>query len=146
MIIEESVLVGAPLEKVWQTFIDLTCWADWNTVLSGVSSPKGSIEEGGSFRCCVRPYAFPIYFEPRVEEVQRHERIVWKGEKFGIRSWHEFLFLKRNGGTEIISRERFSGMLVGLAGPFFPKEKLRRLNVDFLNNLKDAAEAAQPAA
>lgn len=145
MVIEESVLIRSPLDAVWQAFIDLTCWADWNTVLQEVSSPKNCIEEGGTFRCCVKPYRFPISFEPKVKEVLLHQRIVWEVEKFGIHSTHEFLFRSVEGKTEIISRETFSGIPVDVAGPLFPREKLRKMNADFLRDLREAAEGAPSA-
>jgi uncharacterized protein YndB with AHSA1/START domain len=34
MIIEESIFINAPIDKVWQTFTDLTCWRQWNSVLN----------------------------------------------------------------------------------------------------------------
>jgi len=142
MLIEELILVNASIETVWRTFTDITHWADWNSVLKDIKFSGNCIEEGATFRCCVKPYLFPIYFEPEIEEVAPFERIAWKGEKKGIRSRHEFLFSRKEKSTEIISRETFSGIPVILAGPLFPIERLRELNAEFLRNLKDAAEQA----
>jgi uncharacterized membrane protein len=33
MVIEESVHINAPLDKVWTLFTDLACWQDWNSVM-----------------------------------------------------------------------------------------------------------------
>ena len=140
MVIEEILLVRAPVEIVWQTFVDLTRWADWNSVLKDLRFASGCIEKGSTFSCCVSPYAFPIYFAPKIEEVVPLQKIVWSGEKFGIRSRHEFLFSRKDKSTEVKSRELFSGIPVSLAGPLFPLERLRKLNLDFLRDLKNASE------
>jgi len=48
MIISESIVINAPLRKVWHTFTDLACWKDWSTVVSNVSSDTGHMTEGRS--------------------------------------------------------------------------------------------------
>ena len=146
MLIEEVLLVDAPLEIVWKTFVDLARWADWNSVLKDARFDGGGIEKGCTFRCYVKPYAFPIYFEPKIEEVLPLEKIVWTVEKFGIRSRHEFLLSRKDRSTEVRSREVFSGIPVRLAGLLFPLERLRELNSDFLRDLKNAAEQGAESA
>jgi hypothetical protein len=140
MLIEEVLLINASVETVWRTFVDLTRWADWNSVLKDIRFTGKGIEKGFTFSCCVKPYVFPIYFEPEIVEVVHLERIVWTVEQFGIRSRHEFLFSRKDESTEIISRELFSGIPVNLAGPLFPLERLKKLNSDFLRDLKNASE------
>jgi len=53
--IEETVLISAPRETAWQAFVDLTCWADWNRVLTGVrAAPEACLVDGSRFSCCLR--------------------------------------------------------------------------------------------
>lgn len=140
MIIEESVMIKAPRERVWETFIDLTCWADWNTVLEEVSGEMGRMQAGGSFRCCLRPYSFGVYIEPRIESVEPMERIVWTSRKYGVSSYHEYFFREGPEGVEVLSRERLTGLPLILGGLLFPKSKVLEMNAAFLRDLKEHSE------
>jgi hypothetical protein len=142
MIIEETISITAPLSQVWEVFMNLTCWADWNSILTDVSSAEACLSEGGKFSCCIRPYAFAVYFQPKVVEVIPKMKIVWIGSKYGISALHEFFFEETSEGTIISSRETFSGLPILLGGFFFPKQKIKRLTTSFLDDLKRASEAA----
>jgi hypothetical protein len=140
MVIEESVLINAELKKIWKTFTDLTCWADWNTVATGAESVSGRLEEGERFTFCLRPFAMPIQIDPKIEEVVPREKVVWTGTKFGIFSRHEFLFQQVANGVLVTSRETFRGLPLLFGGITFPDSTVRELTVGMLNDLKKAAE------
>ena len=137
----DEVEIAAPLEEVWQTFIDLTCWADWNSVLTEVSpGPAGCIEEGGNFTCCVRPLGFPVFFEARIEEFEPMRRVVWTGARHLVRGRNEWLFRTRGGKVVVSSREALTGLPVLFGGLFFPVRKFQRLKENLLADLKTYAE------
>lgn len=140
MIISESIVINAALERVWEIFTDLTCWKDWSTVVSNVSSESEHLTEGRSFKFCIRPFTFPMNIEPVVEEVIPGQKIVWSGSKHGITARHEFHFEEKNGKTLLTSRETF--MLHWMKRLFFhiPKRRLHRLSVLMLQDVKYAAE------
>ena len=140
MIIEESMVIHAPLEKVWDVFVSFTCWADWNRVLTDVRSHSASLTEGQAFSCSIRPYLLPVDISPVVTRVEPLRKIVWTASMYGISSVHEFFFDETPEGVMVESRERFRGlpMLFG-AGRFF-EEKVRQLTVSFLDGLRMAAE------
>lgn len=141
MVIEESILIRGSIGKVWKTFTDLTCWADWNTVLRDVSGKDVCIQEGARFRCCLRPFVFPVYFEPEIEEVVPFRKIAWRGRKFGILARHEYLFAETENGVLVTSREVFSGQTITMAGPVFPEWRIKELTVSLLRDLKKEVEA-----
>jgi ligand-binding SRPBCC domain-containing protein len=140
MIISESILIEAPVKKVWNIFTDLTCWKDWSTVFSDVSYESDRLTEGENFKFCIRPFSFPLQIEPVVEEMLPEQRIVWSGSKHGIRARHEFLFAERNGKTLLTSREIFK--LNWMKRLFFhiPRKRLHKLSVLMLQDLKYASE------
>ena len=133
-------MIHAGVKKVWDTFINLTCWADWNTVLRDASARKSYLEKGETFQCCLRPYYFPVHVEPKVIEMVPMEKIVWIVDKYGFFSHHEYLFSKDPGGVKVVSIEKFSGPMMMLGGIFFPEKKVRELNRLFLKDLKEHAE------
>lgn len=137
MVIEESVLIDAKMETVWEAFTDLSCWRDWVRVVTEIEGDgTDRMREGGTFRFCIRPFSLPIHIEPLVEEVVPRERVVWSGSKFGVFARHEFIFRETGDGVLLTSRETFSG-----AGSLmFPERTIRELTASILGDLKEAAE------
>lgn len=140
MIISESIVINAPLTKVWDNFTDLTCWKEWSTVMSNVSSETERLTEGKSFKFCIRPFTFPVNVEPVVEELITEQRIVWTGSRHGIKARHEFLFEEKNGKTLLTSNELFKINWFKRLFFHIPKKRLHRLSVLMLQDLKDACE------
>lgn len=140
MIISESIVINAPLKRVWHTFNDLSCWKDWSTVVSNVTSDSKQLAEGKTFKFCIRPFTFPMNIEPVVEEVIPGQRVVWSGSKHGITARHEFHFAEQDGKTLLTSREVFR--LNWMKRFFFhiPRRRLHMLSLLMLQDLKHAAE------
>jgi uncharacterized protein YndB with AHSA1/START domain len=139
---EDAVEIAAPREVVWGAFADLSCWADWNSVLTRAAPADGGAElaAGGRFFCAVRPYWLPVRFAARVEEAVPPGRLLWTVRRLGVHSHHWFHLRESEGGTVLESVEELTGPLVTLAGPFFPLGRLRRLGRRFLEDLKAEAE------
>ena len=139
--IEESILIDAPREIAWGVFIDLTCWADWNSVLTGVRAATDTTLAGGDgFSCRLQPFGFPIPFAVHVEIVEAPARLLWVAGRWGVRGRHWFLFADQEGGTRCDSVEDLTGPTVALCGPLFPTWRFRGLTRRFLQDLKSGAE------
>jgi len=139
--IEETVLIAAPREVTWGAFADLTCWADWNSVLTRVRpAAQGCLVGGGGFSCCLRPFAVPVHFSVRVEIVEPPARLLWVADRWGVRGRHWYRFTEIEEGTRCESVEDISGPTVALAGPLFPLWRFRELTRRFLIDLKQEAE------
>ena len=141
MIITESIVINAPLEKIWQTFTDLTCWTDWNSVMRDVDAKEKAITHGSSIQCSFRPFFFPVRVKIKIAKVVPHEAIVWYAKKKGLKARHELLFQPDHDAVTVVSREIFSGVLTKAYGLFFPKRKMKHLKKVFLTELKQASEA-----
>jgi len=140
MIIKESIFINAPMQKVWETFTDLTCWMDWNTVISNIRSEEKCLMHGKAIKCCFRPFLFPIKVQIKIEEMVPYERIVWSARKRGLFAFHEFLFERQEKGLLVTSKETFSGLLAGASGFLLPERRMRSLTKIFLKDLKKASE------
>ncbi len=136
MIVTASVYIRASLKKVWETFTDLTCWQDWSTVMTKVSSDTGCLTEGRSFKFCIRPFDIPVHLQPVVQEVIPMKKIVWTGRKHGISACHEFTFSTKNGVVKLASREVFTGAVVRSFKYFLPREEVRELSLLMLDEIK----------
>ncbi|MEJ2685189.1 MAG: SRPBCC family protein [Candidatus Sulfobium sp.] len=141
--IEVTVTINAGISKVWEMFVDLSRWREWNTVLTIVSpGEEGKIAEGKSFAFLMRPLAFVGHLEPMAEEVLPFKRIVLTGHRFGIRARHEFFFEGNEAGTTVRSRETFTGITPALPGWSFLQWRLKKLTGYMLRDLKIAAESS----
>lgn len=135
------MLIRAPRDVVWRAFTDLTCWADWNSVLTRVRpGPEGSLAAGGGFSCRLRPFGVTIPFAVRIELAEPPARLLWIAERLGVRGRHWFYFSEEDGATRCDSLEDLSGPTVGLAGPVFPIRRFTELTRRFLAELKTEAE------
>jgi hypothetical protein len=140
VVIKEVIAIHAPIEKVWNTFTDLTCWRQWNTVIRNVRSEESCLSNGKEVKCCLRPYVFPIKVRLRVEELIPFELITWSAKKKGLYALHEFIFEKKDNSVLVTSRETFAGLLSSVSGAFLPKRKMQALTLRFLKDLKKASE------
>jgi uncharacterized protein YndB with AHSA1/START domain len=143
MTIEESIIIGASLERVWDVFTDLPAWRRWNTVVRNISPADAAVREGYRFRCSISPFVLPIFFDIVIEEVVPNERIVWTASQFGVYAWHEFIFSEVPDGVLVRSREWLQGPTVAVMGLGFPDWKLKELIRSLLLEFKKAAEERQ---
>jgi len=140
VIIEESIFINAPINKVWQTFTDLTCWLRWNSVLKNVTTEQAYIKKGKTFSCAIWLFLFPVYFEFFIEEVIPNDRIVWSGSKYGIFARHEFIFQTGEKGVRVTSKETFQGITIENISFIFPSWRIRGMTKSLLGDLKKASE------
>lgn len=140
MLVEESILINADLDKVWDTFTNLTCWKDWNSVIRDAKAEEGCISSGSCIYCNFKPFFFTINVKIEVKDVRLKERISWHVNKFGLIAEHLFVFSQRENGVLVTSKETFNGFLVKNALFIIPKQKIIHLTRTFLKELKRASE------
>jgi hypothetical protein len=140
MVIEETIRIAADLQRVWETFMDLACWADRGRPARDVAPANCRMEQGMRFRFRLRPFILPIDIRPVIKEIVPCERVVWSSSKYGLSSHHEFLFRQADSDVLIISREKLIGLPLILGGRSFTEKTVRRLTVAMLQDLKNAAE------
>ena len=140
MVIEESIVIHAPLDKVWKTFTDLTCWEEWNTVMENICTGEKCLSHGAEISCSFRPFLFPVKAAIKIEEVTPYKCIVWSTQKKGFFARNIFTFQSNKKGVMVTSRENFNGLVVKVFGFLFPEKKMRTLIQTFLKNIKTASE------
>jgi hypothetical protein len=141
IVIEESVLIHASINKVWEIFSNLTCWKNWNTVMKNVCSNETRLCQRSKISCSFQPFFIPIKAIIHVEEVIPHNRVVWSAKKKGFFARNKFIFHSHENRVLVTSRETYGGPLVRSLGFLFPKSKMRTLIKTFLKDLKKASES-----
>ncbi len=139
--IEVSDRIDAGIGTVWELFVDLSRWREWNSVVMVLSGgEEGKIEEGKGFTLFFPPPVLPLPLKPIAEEVVPRKKIVLSGWRFGVRARHVFLFEGDDTKTAVTSRETFTGLPALLPAWILVEMRLKRLTADMLRDLKRAAE------
>jgi hypothetical protein len=143
MIIKESITINASLQKVWETFTDLTGWMKWNSVMKNIQCQGQCLTDVTAIKCCFKPFSFvsPIPVTMQIVEIIPFERIVWSARKKGLFAFHEFFFHMSEQGVQVTSKETFTGLLSRASGLLLPVKKMRALTKTFLKDLKNASES-----
>ena len=146
LVVEESVEIAAPPEKVWKIFTEEQNWPKWNPVTKRASHLSGSRWRlGWQFELVLRNRPFPsLKVRPIVLEVNVPLLVRWFEAVPGFSAMHWFLFEKTETGTRVTSYEEFTGTLTPLlrlfSGLIFRMVRL------WLQALKQECEKTAPSA
>lgn len=111
--IESSIIINAPVEKVWQILTDFIGYPDWNPFISKI---EGSPVEGSKLKNTMNLEQMkPQVFTPTILKVENQKEFRWLGHMFfkGLFDGEHYFLLKNAGlkKTELIHGEHFSGIL-----------------------------------
>ena len=137
-----EIQISAPINQVWQVLTDFDHWKDWNPTVkqAGGSASVGSklsiSMSGGDCK--------EMSYQPHVAEANSPTMFRWRATMiagFLFTNDRVFELKEKNGGTELIHKEEFSGLMV----PVFWK-KMNQFVVPILEKmnkaLKDKLEAS----
>ena len=110
-----EILVAAPPERVWEVLVDLARYPEWNPFLVSAS---GQVREGERLEIRFQPPGGrALTMRPTVTRARPAEALEWLGRLavpglFDGR--HIFELHRAPGGTRLVQREEFRGLLVPL--------------------------------
>ena len=137
-----EIQISAPIQQVWRVLTDFDHWKDWNPM---VNQASGTASVPSKLKLTMRGLDSKdvMKYEPIVLEVDPPKYLRWRATMmsgFMFTNDRVFELKEKNGGTEVINREEFSGLMV----PLFWK-KMNQFVVPMLekmnNALKDKMEA-----
>ena len=142
MIIEESVMINAPLPVVWRVFSEMEEWGSWNTVCENCCIVSGdSMALNTCFTFSMRPYYLPIKVQPTITKCEPGKEVIWEGNRFGVYAVHSFIFEENENGVKLTSSESFRGPLLWMSKLIFIPKRLHRLTQQLMQSIKTQAEA-----
>jgi len=129
---QHSIIINAPIEKVWEILIDLNSWHEWNKEISGMKV-EGEIKEGTKFKWVNHGKKT----SSQIQQFKAPTDLAWSGKTSlvkEIQSWQ----LESDEGQTIVT---LSASLHG-AFTFFVNSHLKVYNelINWIESLKARAE------
>ena len=111
-----EIHISAPIEQVWRVLTDFDHWKDWNPM---VNQASGTASVPSKLKLTMRGLDSKdaMKYEPIVLEVDPPKYLRWRATMmsgFMFTNDRVFELQEENGGTEVINREEFSGLMVPL--------------------------------
>lgn len=143
--IQTSIEIEATPEQVWGVLTDIDHWDKWNPI---IISASGTASVGTELTITMRGEEGkdgPKYM-PVVTSLQEPELFEWRAKMiagFIFTNGRVFMLEKINGGTRLINKETFKGMMVPL---FWNKlnshvpAMLNEMNVALKNRVEKGSE------
>lgn len=109
VITKKSIVIDAPIEKVYKIFQDVDNWDIWQ---KEITEPKinGVFKPGTSFNW----KSNGLTITSTLQTVKTNKMIVWSGPAFGAFAIHTWYFTEYNGKTTVRVEESMEGWLVTL--------------------------------
>jgi len=131
---KKTIVINAPIEKVWRIFCDVDKWSSWQKEISS-SEINGSFKEGVSFDW----QSNGLSIHSTLNTVNSQKKIVWSGPAFGSFAIHSWNFKNLNGRTLVEVNESMEGWLVAVFESKF-QSGLDTSITHWLNDLKTESE------
>ena len=138
--VEKSVVIQVPVEKVWEAYVGLDGWLQWNHHMREVKLLEGApLDVGKRARITLKT---GISSEWEVTELTPGKSFTWASQVVpGLRLDFAHGVLPADGGARAVLRIQSSGPVAALAAPVLGLVYSRNL-VHALDNLKRLLEGS----
>jgi uncharacterized protein YndB with AHSA1/START domain len=134
MVARDSILIAAPVERIWAALTDIARWPEWQPPVS-TATLAGPLAPGTTFRW----KASGMTITSQLHDVVAPSRVSWTGESLGTHAIHVWQLEPEAGGTRVSTQESMRGWLprlVKIVSPGFLANALKTA----LQTLKEHAE------
>ncbi|GIH92382.1 SRPBCC family protein [Planobispora siamensis] len=135
LVSSSSLVVGAPVERVWEVMADLASWPSWASGLE--IAELGDVRPGAPFRWRLNGVAI----RSRFAVVAAGRELTWTGVFLGYKAVDRHVLEPlEDGRTRVTVEESLAGPLLPL---FYGERKLRANHERWLSDLRSAVETAR---
>lgn len=111
-----EIQIAAPIERVWQVLTDFDRWQDWNPMVNQVCG-NASVGSRLNITMCGSGGKDAMKYQPTILESNPPRSLRWRATMMS--GWmftndRVFELTEKNGGTELVNKEEFNGLLVPL--------------------------------
>ena len=132
---EYSLDVQANAEKLWDILTDFKSWPEWRWTSYINPIPNNPVKDGSTFVAELGGHKWKM----TIVKAERPDKLSWLARQSVLSALHEWEFIKQEGITRVVSRERMSGWLILLLYPII-KRNVQKTDEKWLNDLKLRAE------
>lgn len=91
-----SVDLDMPVARLWETFLDVPGWADWNPCIHKAKTDVGELREGAKLIWSFNPirpaYLYKLPATAEIVEAVPEDRITWEVSAPGFHALHSYRF------------------------------------------------------
>jgi hypothetical protein len=91
-----SVELEMPVERLWQTFLDVSSWPSWNPCIWRSRVRGGELRQGATLSWVFNPikrwYPYKMPARAEIVELERHDRVTWEVNAPGFHALHSYRF------------------------------------------------------
>ena len=99
--IEGSVELDMAVERLWDLFLDVRGWPEWNRCFWRSRVRGGELRIGATLLLAFNPirsrYPYKLPATATIVELEPHDRVTWEGRAPGFRAVHSYRFAGLDG-------------------------------------------------
>ena len=134
-----TILVDAPMERVWELLTDAARWPEWCDVCVHVEVVPTVWTPGNDLAFKLRMARVAVPFRVTLTDVSPEQHVEWESTKFTIAATRRISLLPTVTGTEITDAKLFHSPLLPIRLGY-PRFLIRRMTDSWLTDLKREAE------
>jgi hypothetical protein len=97
--IEGSVELDMPVERLWETFVDVERWPEWNPCIWRARVRRGELRRGATLVWVFNPiepwYLYKLPARAQIVEFEPCDRVTWEVRSPGFHALHSYRFAGR---------------------------------------------------
>lgn len=114
--LQAAIQIAAPIDRVWQVLTDFDHWGDWNPMVNHAS---GNATVNSKLNITMRgaDSKDAMKYQPTILESNPPKNLRWRATMisgFFFTNDRVLELREKDGGTELVNREEFSGLMVPL--------------------------------
>ena len=129
----QSIIINAPIEKVWDILTDIQHWPTWNKEIKSTKC-SSLVEEGAKFDWHIRLTTFRSY----IQAVNEPTLLSWTGKSKLMKSIFVWNLEASDQQTIVTVEESIEGFVIPI---FNNHSKLHDILIDWLSALKRKSES-----
>ncbi len=99
--IQGSVDLDMAVERLWELFLEVRRWPEWNRCFWRSRVRGGELRIGATLVVAFNPiqprYLYKLPAAARIVELERHDRVTWEGSAPGFHALHSYRFAALDG-------------------------------------------------
>ncbi len=140
MAVEQSIVINASIDKVWNIIKDVNNWKSWNPVIKNSKYTVGDdLLINNKLEIKIKSGIKTFKYNPMIIESNSPYIVAWTGDCSGFHRRLTFI-LDNSKQTTVTMIEEILGMGTFIARILLPESAIKKTNKIFLESLKKEAE------